>query len=234
MKNKKQIITELVFNLFIVAFVIFGQITAVTQRSFMNAVGSPLLYYTNQSNVWIGVICAVFVLFDLILLIKNEYIEKPNWLYILKFIFTIAITLTGLVFNFVLYPQSIITNTPFPYFSPNNFTVHVIVPILSIASFIIFDYKFKTSKLTFLYPLLTPIYYFCFVMIMAANNVYFTTDSNFPYFFLDYKTLGWFSFDNGIGVVYWIIIVMVIVALLSLLFIFIKNKRAKSIEKKAV
>lgn len=232
-KSKKRFyIFEFIFNLLLVICVIFGQYFSFTKRSYLNATGSPLLYFTNQSNVWIGVIALVFVIFDFVVLVKNKDIEKPNYLYIIKFMCTVAITLTGVIFNFILYPQAVINNIPLLYFSLHNFFVHVIVPVLSVISYIIFDYRFRTTKFTFLFATILPIYYLCFSLILSANNVYFTKDSTVPYFFLDYKTYGWFNISsNGLGVFYWIIIVILMICIIAIIFIVIKNARAKHIVK---
>lgn len=56
------------------------------------------MYFTIQSNIAIAVVCAV----GAVLLLRNRKIGTP-W-YVVKFVGTVAITLTGVVFCFVLAP----------------------------------------------------------------------------------------------------------------------------------
>src|SRR5574344_432466 len=64
--------------------------------------GSPeniILFFTIQSNIWIMCVCLLFVLLDIF---KKDV---PKFLYIIKFIFTVSILVTGIIYNFVLVPQ---------------------------------------------------------------------------------------------------------------------------------
>lgn len=67
------------------------------RNSFMGG-RTVVMYFTIQSNIAIAVICAV----GLLKLLKNKKVS--NLWYTAKFIGTVAITLTGIVFCFVLAP----------------------------------------------------------------------------------------------------------------------------------
>ena len=216
--NKKENLISAISKLLLVVGVIIGVWASLLQEGFFNP--KHFLYYTIQSNIEIGIICLVSLLF---IFSKKEI---PSILYSLKFIFTVAITLTGLVFNFILYPASIFSTHPLNPLSTANFFTHIFVPILSLIDFFAFDYKLKITKKTFLLGLITPLVYFAFVMFCTKVGIRFSGNNFVPYFFLDYKINSWFQIGNGkIGVFYWVIIQVLIVLLISSVLLFFMKKR---------
>ncbi|MBQ5646225.1 MAG: hypothetical protein IIV07_04055, partial [Treponema sp.] len=206
--NKKENLISAISKLLLVVGVIIGVWASLLQEGFFNP--KHFLYYTIQSNIEIGIICLVSLLF---IFSKKEI---PSIVYTLKFIFTVAITLTGLVFNFILYPASIFSTHPLNPLSTANFFTHIFVPILSLVDFFAFDYKLKITKKTFLLGLITPLIYFIFVMFCTKVGIRFNGNLFVPYFFLDYKANSWFQLGDGkIGVFYWVIIQVLIVLLIS-------------------
>ena len=216
--NKKENLISAISKLLLVVGVIIGVWASLLQEGFFNP--KHFLYYTIQSNIEIAIICLVSLLF---IFSKKEI---PSIVYTLKFIFTVAITLTGLVFNFILYPQSLSQSYELNPFSLANFFTHTFVPILSIVDFFAFDYKIKLTKKTFLLGLITPLVYFTFVMFCTKVGIRFSGNNFVPYFFLDYKVNSWFQIGNGkIGVFYWVIIQAIIVLIISFILTFFMKKR---------
>ena len=217
--NKKENLISAISKLLLVVGVVIGVWASLLQEGFFNP--AHFLYYTIQSNIEIGIISLICVLF---LLRKN--VQIPQVVYTLKFIFTVAITLTGLVFNFILYPASIFSTHPLNPLSTANFFTHIFVPILSLVDFFAFDYKLKITKKTFLLGLITPLIYFIFVMFCTKVGIRFNGNLFVPYFFLDYKANSWFQLGDGkIGVFYWVIIQVLIVLLISSVLLFFLKKR---------
>ena len=216
--NKKENLISAISKLLLVVGVVIGVWASLLQEEFFNP--KHFLYYTIQSNIEIGIICFVSLLF---IFSKKEI---PSIVYTLKFIFTVAITLTGLVFNFILYPASIFSTHPLNPLSTANFFTHIFVPILSLVDFFAFDYKLKITKKTFLLGLITPLIYFIFVMFCTKVGIRFNGNLFVPYFFLDYKANSWFQLGDGkIGVFYWVIIQILIVLLISSVLLFFLKKR---------
>ena len=216
--NKKENLISAISKLLLVVGVIIGVWASLLQEGFFNP--KHFLYYTIQSNIEIAIICFVSLLF---IFSKKEV---PSIVYALKFIFTVAITLTGLVFNFILYPASIFSTHPLNPLSTANFFTHIFVPILSLVDFFAFDYKLKITKKTFLLGLITPLIYFIFVMFCTKVGIRFNGNLFVPYFFLDYKANSWFQLGDGkIGVFYWVIIQILIVLLISSVLLFFMKKR---------
>lgn len=218
--NKKENLISAISKLLLIVGVIIGVWASLLQEGFFNP--KHFLYYTIQSNIEIAIICFVSLLF---IFSKKEI---PSIVYTLKFIFTVAITLTGLVFNFILYPASIFSTHPLNPLSTANFFTHIFVPILSLVDFFAFDYKLKITKKTFLLGLITPLIYFIFVMFCTKVGIRFNGNLFVPYFFLDYKANSWFQLGDGkIGVFYWVIIQAIIVLIISFILTFFMKKRKK-------
>lgn len=186
---------------------------------FMGGSSIMLLYFTIQSNITIIAITFCFFILRIIeLVIKKSII--PNFLYLIKFVFCIAISVTFLVFFVLLSPLQ----KPEYLLSMTNLTVHGIVPIFAIVDFFIFDKEVKFNKVIPLIGTSMPLYYLFFVFICIAEGVRFGGNLKVPYFFLDYEKLTWFNItSDGIGVFYWILILLVFVIGLSYLYAFLNN-----------
>lgn len=225
---------ELILSIVLKSVIVAGGIVGLVSTFFMTKLSVPsneLLYYTVQSNIWIWVVMVAFLVFDCMALVKGRDNLIPQWLRLVKYVCTVAITLTCFVYNFVLFPASFATEEPSNPLLLSSFFTHIFVPILAIADFVRFDYKLKTKKWTMLYGLITPLYYFIFAIVGSFLGASFKNGSKFPYFFLDYETLSWFGFKTGMpGVFYWIIIVLGIVLIISWLLLIVQ-KRRKNREK---
>ena len=173
--------------------------------------GTNLLYFTTQSNIWIGCLCLVFAVLMIIgLCIKKNLLK--NWFYILKFMFTISITLTFLVMAFVLTPDMIARGFGYSFFVPGNIFPHYVTPLLAIADFILFDTEWINKYRNSFYAVIMPIYYLIFAFICSYNGVIFSRGEKVPYFFLNYDKLTWFGFtSNGPGVFWWISLLSVFI-----------------------
>lgn len=236
-RNEKiNIVLGFIFNLLVVVFGVAGQLKNLffNDTNFMNN-GKGLLFFTNQSNVLITLICLVFLIKYILYLIdykkfKDNKFFNSNVLYIIKYVFTVEITITFLVFFGMLAPTMELQYL----ISFANISVHFLVPVFAIISFYTCDKEIKFKKFTFLYALIYPLLYCAFVLILTLFNVTFGSKDDFvPYFFLDYKKYGWFSFNNGIGVFYWIIILLIAFSLLALLMEYLMKLRIKKSQRKS-
>ena len=223
--RKKELITSIVLK----SLIIVGGIGGLIASFIMTEIGAKneILYYTIQSNIWILAIMIVFLIFDSTIYAKGKDGLIPQWLWILKYIFTVAITLTGFVYNFVLFPASLASTEPTNPLEIDSFLMHIYVPVLAIADFIKFDYRLKANKWTAFYGLITPVYYLPFAIIAAQLGAVYKNGERFPYFFLNYERFSWFGFNGMPGVFYWLIIVLGIVLGISYLLLICRKKREK-------
>jgi len=183
-------------------------------RNFVNG-ATIFRAFTTQSNIWIGSLCLVFLILD----IKNKGLrEYPVWLYNLKFMFTTSIILTYIVFAVLLTPLM-----SFSYLvSPSNIFLHVLTPIFAVIDYLVCDKGInKDKKYTYILPLIMPLLYAVFFI-----SLYEILDElPVEYFFLDYRTYGWFDFrNNGIGVVYWTVIQCSFLVIIGRFLLNLKNK----------
>ena len=91
-------------------------------------------YFTNLSNIFIDIMLVIFIIYDLK---KVKYI--PQGMYLIKFMATISITLTFLVYMLLLAPTN---SQGFIGAYLNNgagsLCVHFITPVLAIIDFLLF------------------------------------------------------------------------------------------------
>lgn len=174
-----------------------------------------LLYFTAQSNIWIAV---VFLLLF--------YSQKP-WLYTLKYIFTVSITFTGIVFCCLLAP-----------FSPNdyapwtlcNLLTHVFTPTFALANFFLDEKQPQiTTKQIFL-STIPPLFYLIEVSLLQRFQTDFGRGVAYPYFFMNYRSpVGWFGFSSQgpfiLGTAYWWIIFLSLILLIAFILSALSKKK---------
>lgn len=201
--------TKKIISIVLKSIVVVAAVVGVILQMLPSA--SSMLYFTLQSNVWIAATCLVALAFMI------AKVQLKRWMYVLKFIFTVSITLTGVVYCTMLAP--FIENDAF---NLSNTLLHVIVPIAAVADFFLYDYACEYKKWDCLLATLPPFYYLGFAGIGYALNWTFLDGNNYPYFFLNWGSpAGAFGFANEspyIGVFYYILILLVFVIGIGLLF----------------
>ena len=232
-KNKKlEISLSIIFKATVIIACLAGVVAGSLSDSFMSK--KQFLYFTVQSNICIALICFVFLIFDIIK-IRNINFEIPNCMYYIKFMCTVSIILTFLVFSVILTPSLLIAGDGWYLSTVENICLHNISPIFAILDFCFFNNKFKTSKTTFIWGLVMPFCYFISTIAFILGNTDFGDGATAPYFFLDYKTNSWFNIEGGqFGTFYWIIIVSGLVLGISMLLVWIKNLIYRKLEKKGI
>ena len=145
---------------------------------------SPLkqyAYFTIQSNILVAVVY-------LTLVIKKD---KSSLLLIIKNQATLAIILTGLVYNLMLRPY--LDGIDYNPNSLSDLLVHTLTPILVLTDFIVFTKNGKMTIFEPLYYLIFPLIYWIFTIVYVAlggNFNFDTEESNYPYFFLNFEKFG--------------------------------------------
>ncbi len=190
---------SLVYKIIAILFCIAGQIMTlgIPQGRFE---AGQFLYYTNQSNIlcMIYLICAaVFVSKQ----IKKDGKYGPaTFAPSFKGAVILAITVTLLIYwgmlsgtDFSMYDGEIINGMTFEFkfWQATNRTVHLIVPVLTVFDWVLFDPNGVFKKRDPIIWTSIPLIYYCFSLIVAKTGYTFWSGSHYPYFFIDSDKLGW-------------------------------------------
>lgn len=166
----KRIKIAMILNIIIVVLTVFASFCMFTGFKFMRGPEIVLeatklqmfSFFTVDSNLFLGIVALLSAYYEFKLL-KKEIKEIPKTIYILKLMATTAVGLTFLVVFTYLGPIteygiiSMVLNS--------NLFFHLIIPVLSMITFMFFE---KTNKLTFkdsLYGLVPMILYAVFYLI---------------------------------------------------------------------
>lgn len=173
------------YNLiYILVFVLIASVGLNNSLGISKGEFNPPIFYTSFS----GLICFLYFLAALInglvILIKKK--EVPDSFFLVpraKGAVTICITVTLLVYHFLVYEGSMFSIDTDIY----NLITHYIVPIMVIAHWLIFDKKGTYHKIDPLLWTIIPIGYFTWANIVAAMNteVPYWDGEFYPYSFMD-------------------------------------------------
>ena len=157
-----------------------------------------LMYFTIQSNIAIALICAAGLGF----LLRDRPAGRA-W-YTVKLVGTVSITLTGVVFTFVLAP----TLGKWAW-SIQNVLTHVVVPAAAVADFFVTAPGAGLRRKSVIWVLLPPLLYTIYAGIGYVRGWEFARGQNYPYFFLNWGSpAGAFGFSDRLpymGCVWWIL-----------------------------
>ena len=178
-----------------------------------------LYYFTGQSNIWIGITCLVLaIMLTVKHATKKDFVK--NYMYTLKFVFTISITITGLVFCTLLAPFAAGEINAWSF---SSLLTHVFTPILAIIDFFVDDFAYIFSKKHLFFSTLPPLLYMIFSMILSLFNVDFGRGLAYPYFFLNIKSPeGFFGFSGQrpfvMGTFYWLLFMLGLILGIAFLY----------------
>lgn len=185
------------------------------------SVKALLSYFTMQSNI----ICLVaFIIFIVLDFIKKDY-KNGDGYYIIKGAITIAILVTGIVYNIALSPMNFKmdfqTSTEI-----STLLVHLFSPILVFLDYLLFDKKGNFKLCYPIFWLVIPLNYIIYVYLYSSlGGKFFGIGGSreFAYFFLDYNKIGY------IGVLKWMVVFIFGILMLSYILICIDYKMARRV-----
>ncbi|MDR1592681.1 MAG: Pr6Pr family membrane protein [Prevotellaceae bacterium] len=179
-------ITRIIFNVLIIVCALVG-IVIFLVRSDRTTILST---FTIQSNL----LCLIAAVVTLVLELKNKT-GAVKWYVFFKGMALTSILLTGIITQFVLKPfwgEATVEQAPLIAMADN--LLHLIVPLLALVYYVLFE---KKGQIKMWHPLgwtAFPFYYVGYTAIYKFfGGVYdFGTGAiaKFPYFFLDYETYG--------------------------------------------
>lgn len=180
---KKRTLISLILNSIIVltTFIAWGIMFIPSGPEFMATGWSSLRYFTVLSNIFCA-ITSIFMIVVNIKKLKNEEYKCPKYIFLLRYISTISVSLTFTTVVIFLGPVWQITGAGsyFSMFARESFVLHLTTPVLSIISIINFelDYKLSNKEMilglapTILYSL---VYFINVVITKVWPDFYFFT-----------------------------------------------------------
>ncbi len=181
------------------------------RHSFMGG-SRVFMYFTIQSNIAMAIISAIGCNY----MIKNKLPGKA-W-QIIKFVGTVSITLTGVVFCFVLAPT-----LGEHAWNIQNVLTHVIVPLAAIMDFFVVSNVFSIQKKNVFFVIIPPILYAIYAGVGYVQGWQFAEGINYPYFFLNWGSkAGAIGFTNELpfmGTVWWILALLIFLIVVGLLYL---------------
>ena len=200
-------------------------LSAYAGRNYFMGGSVVLMYFTIQSNIAIAIICAI----GLCLLLKDKPAGKV-W-YVVKFVGTVSITLTGVVFGFVLAP-TLGANA----WNIQNTLTHLIVPVVSVIDFFVIAPTARISKKNVIFVIIPPILYAIYAGIGYVRGWEFSKGHNYPYFFLNWGSpVGAFGFTNELpfmGTAWWILALLLFLIIVGYCYLVIADLIAKIFKMK--
>ncbi len=172
------------------------------------------LYYTNLSNLLVSIYFMLLFLYRTFNISFLSFTENP----VVSFSVTMIITMTFLIFHFVLVPYGLKNSEILVEMDiklSECIIFHYIIPISAIL------YWFFYSDKTIAYPVMSllwlgaPLLYFIFIMLRARNGNIEGTKSRYPYPFLDIERIGKRRFAENVFMIF-----AVFVALSEIIYYF--------------
>jgi hypothetical protein len=150
---------------------------------------SVFLYFTIQSNV----LCLIFFVLGALRYAMQRKQRKPNHFTAQKPFWkgaaVMAITTTLLVYWLILAKVHFtMEDKPDPV---ANLMVHLIVPLLMIGDWALFEPKGRFTAVDPLKWAVVPLGYYGFTLIASALGARYMKGTHYPYFFMDSNILGW-------------------------------------------
>ena len=202
--DKKRAIISIASKSIVFLSATVGTILSVTAAKGAFMRGSQIfMYFTIQSNIAI----ALILLIGLFFMLSKKMPGRAWW--VVKFVGTVSITLTGSVFVFVLAP----TLGELAW-SAANILTHVVVPVISICDFFLTGPLGTYTYRDVFFCILPPLAYAIFAGIGYAAGWEFSEGANYPYFFLNWGSpAGAFGFSKELpfmGCVWWILLLLLV------------------------
>ncbi len=212
-----------ILKLIVIVSAVLGiLLTALGGRNSFMGGSRVFMFFTIQSNIAIAIVCAAGMI-----RMAAGIMVCNGWL-VLKFVFTVAITLTGLVFCFVLAP----TMGPLAW-NEQNILTHVVVPASAIADFFVTGICGRYRKRSILLVTLPPLAYAVYAGIGFVLGWEFLKGIRYPYFFLNWGSpAGAFGFTGEVpfmGCVWWILALLILLIVLGFVYLAILERIRKNV-----
>ena len=204
---------SIIINILLVILECIGVPYAIASHG---SITSSIVYYTQLSNLFLGVVALIYVIFA-IRAVRNGEENVPAWLRKLKYYSICCIAVTLFVVIFILAPMaSSLGGLRWILFDGSMLYQHTLAPVIAIAGFLLFERKRDLPfRMTF-YALIPTLLY---AAVLYPLNIAGVVDG--PYPFLQVKKLG-FALSAM-----WFCLLLVLSYILALL-VWIPNRKLRT------
>ncbi len=196
----------------IVSAVVGTFLSAYAGRDSFMGGKTVFMYFTIQSNIALAIISCI----GFFLMRKGG--EISNAWKVVKFVGTVSITLTGVVFCVVLAPTLGVYA-----WNLQNILTHVVVPVASVADYFVVFHSVGIKRRNVFFVVIPPILYAIYAGIGYVQGWEFAEGINYPYFFLNWGSpAGAFGFTEELpflGTAWWILILLVFLIWVGYLYL---------------
>jgi hypothetical protein len=176
---------NLLFKLILLTITIYGlYLTFNVEASPLEVIG----YFTSMVNVF----TAMVYIFLIIGFTLNRKESKSIRFY--RQVLMVYLLLISLVYSFVLIPYILLNNIDYSIWSDKDAIIHYLVPLMVWLDYGFFATKGMIKKQDAFLNVLLVGGYVAYLLVFIQFGGRFTitgSESIFPYFFLNYDTLGW-------------------------------------------
>lgn len=144
---------------------------------------SALKFFTVQSNLLYGFYAGVFAVCELV---YGSSDAVPEILYVLKYVFTVGVTLT--ILTVILYLAPVVEGSYPPLFRGANLYFHLLIPVLAIISFSFFE---RGSHISLPQVFLGMIPFSFYLVYYAVNSLSHAENGQVP------EKYDWYRFLSG-------------------------------------
>ncbi len=223
--SKTQKILSFVLKPIVILSAFIGTLmSAYAGRSSFMGGSRVFMYFTIQSNIAVAVISAI----GLYYMVKGK--TPGNAWYVIKFVGTVSITLTGVVFGIVLAP-TLGENA----WNTQNTLTHLVVPVAAVVDFFVVFATVHIGRKNVFYVIIPPVLYAIYAGIGYVLDWDFAGGYNYPYFFLNWGSpAGAFGFTKGLpfmGTAWWILIILVFLIGIGYAYLALADLIGKKIKK---
>lgn len=176
---------SLIYKATVIVATVYGLFLNFNKSGFSRMV----VYFTILSNI------AILIFFIFQLFFEVFSYKKTKKYYIVKLILLVNISITMFAFEFVVRPY-VNFQTGYTGMNIRDTFVHIIIPVLAILDYLIFDKKGKFSFEYIKFTAISPSLYLIFVIIYGNLGGRFTAFgqiSKYPYILMDFDSLGWYA-----------------------------------------
>ena len=212
-------VVKLIYKIIIVACVILALCITVPKRK-----AEQFWFFTVQTNLFVAIIQTILIISIIFKMCGKELpFTKSKIFSKLRLLTSFFITITFIIYCFVLAPCGMIFSgkTFAEMFDFRNILLHIVVPVLAFADYVLFCPKNTVSyKQIWVFLIYPAIYTLLVYLRVIFGGSAFVSGSKYPYFFFD-PTLNSFGIKF---VIVCLIAVAVIIVSLALAYIFMDKK----------